>query len=162
MPQLDSTWYFSQLFWLLISFIAMFIIIWKFVMPLCKATVDYRQSIFDNNLKDAEKFKAQAEVYSAEYNKCVEELNKKTQEVFAKMQEEIQATQKELENQSKKDLDNLLLENSQKIEQIKKDAESNIQKISCTLAKQMVNSIIKTSIDDNEIQLKINETLGVK
>lgn len=159
MPQLDSTWYISQLFWLVVSFIAMFIVIWKFIMPLCKATVDYRQSILDTNLKNAEDFKSKAETYSNEYDKCVEDLNKKTQETFAKMMEDVNLSQKKLEEDYKKEFDKVIFENSQKIEVIKKEASENIKSIAETLTKQIISSIENLSVNDNEIQDRINAVL---
>lgn len=159
MPQLDSTWYISQFFWLIISFIAMFIVIWKFVMPLCKATVDYRQSILEKNLKSAEDFKSKAEVYSAEYDKCVEDLNKKTQEVFAKMMEEANLSQKKLEDDYKKEFDKIVLENSQQLEIIQKEASKNIKNIAESLTKQILLSVGNLTVNDAEIQDRIENVL---
>lgn len=159
MPQLDSTWYISQFFWLIISFIAMFIVVWKFIMPLCKATVDYRQSILDKNLKDAEDFKSKAEMYSSEYSKCVDDLNKKTQETFSKMMEDAKISQKKLEDDYKKEFDKIILENSQKLEAIQKEASNNVKIIAENLTKQILSSIENLTASDAEIRDRIENVL---
>lgn len=51
LPQLDPTWYASQSFWMLITFCTMFLVIWRFVMPAMRATVDARRSRIENDIK---------------------------------------------------------------------------------------------------------------
>lgn len=57
LPQLDPTWYASQSFWMLITFCTMFLVIWRFVMPAMRATVDARRSRIENDIKKTDELK---------------------------------------------------------------------------------------------------------
>ena len=73
MPQLDPTWFASQLFWLLISFIFLYAIISKLMLPSLlhvmaarKDTIDGDVAASDALTQEAEKAKAQYEQAAAE------------------------------------------------------------------------------------------------
>ena len=55
LPQLDPTWYASQGVWMLITFCAMFLVVWRFVIPAMRATVDVRRSRIENDIQETAK-----------------------------------------------------------------------------------------------------------
>ncbi len=61
MPQLDPSSYASQLFWLLITFVVLFLIIWRHVSPKIGSIKESRQYKIDADLEKAEKLKEKAE-----------------------------------------------------------------------------------------------------
>jgi F-type H+-transporting ATPase subunit b len=60
MPQFDPTWFATQLFWLAITFIALYWILTRKILPRMGATIDQRASQIAADLQAAEAARAQA------------------------------------------------------------------------------------------------------
>ena len=69
MPQFDPSTYASQLVWLLITFGALFLIIWKVALPRIADVRDARQRRVEDDLKKAETLRTEAEAMLAALEK---------------------------------------------------------------------------------------------
>ena len=68
MPQLDPTYWFSQIFWLIIIFSVLYFSIAKFFIPKIKKNLDDRENKIKDDLEDAKNFK---EIDSWETEKAI-------------------------------------------------------------------------------------------
>lgn len=91
MPQLDPTWFASQLFWLAICFIALYALLSRVVLPPLLATMQQRDEARDSDLSRAQSLKDQAEAARAEYEHTMKESRARVQKLFA----DAEAEQKE-------------------------------------------------------------------
>ena len=57
MPQLDYVMFPTQIFWLLVTFVPLFFIMWRIVCPRISNTLEARQKRIDDNLERAANFK---------------------------------------------------------------------------------------------------------
>jgi F-type H+-transporting ATPase subunit b len=69
MPQLDPAFWPTQLFWLAITFIALYLVIWRIALPRIADVLEARQRKLDDDLKKAAALKDEAEAILAEYEK---------------------------------------------------------------------------------------------
>ena len=67
MPQLDTSSFTSQLFWLIICFFSMMFIMSKFIIPKISEIMEQRQRKIDSYLNKAADFKQQAEAALLKY-----------------------------------------------------------------------------------------------
>jgi F-type H+-transporting ATPase subunit b len=67
MPQLDPTFYASQLFWLLISFAILFLLMWKVALPRVSDILTTRQNRIDQDLERAAGLKEEADEVMTAY-----------------------------------------------------------------------------------------------
>jgi len=67
MPQLDITTFSTQIFWLVITFGALFLIMWRVTVPRISDALEARQKRIDDNLTRAAEFKKDAEAAIAAY-----------------------------------------------------------------------------------------------
>lgn len=106
MPQLDITTFSSQVFWLVVTFIAMFLIMWRVSVPRISDALEARQKRIDDNLARAEELKAEAEAALAAYEASLAEARGEAQgavhEATAKLVEETHARDAELADAMKK------------------------------------------------------------
>ena len=79
MPQFDPSTISSQLFWLAITFVALYLILWKAVLPRISAVLEARQDKIEDDLGRAEKLKVEAEEVLADYHKSLDEARTKAQ-----------------------------------------------------------------------------------
>ncbi len=144
LPQLDPTWYASQSFWLLITFCAMFVVVWRFVMPLMRATVDARQTRLETDLKTAEDLKNQAEALLKQYEAAMADVKKQSQEILAKAQEEITASLAQTEKDFDVRLAQRLAASEQQLEAAKAEALQNVRQIATDLTGEITQKITAT------------------
>ncbi len=100
MPQLDVTTFLPQIFWLVITFAALFLIMWKIAVPAIANTLEARQKRMEDNLDKAAQAKKEAEETLAAYEKAMAEARAEAQgivnEVMKLMSEEAEAREAEM------------------------------------------------------------------
>lgn len=100
MPQLDVTTFSSQIFWLAVTFTALFLIMWRVSIPRISEVLEARQKRMDDNLARAEKLKKEAEAAMQAYETSLAEARSEAQsaiiEANARLAEEAQARETEL------------------------------------------------------------------
>lgn len=100
MPQLDPTWYVSQLFWLCVCFFTMLFIMGKIFAPRIADILAQRQHKIDDYLVKAHQIKEQAEESLQKYhaalakatadaNDALEQTHKELDDYMAKKQEDL-------------------------------------------------------------------------
>ena len=82
MPQFDTAFFAPQLFWLLITFVTLYIVMSKVALPKIGAVLDERQRKIDDNLDKALQLKAEAEAAVAAYEKALAESRAHAQAVI--------------------------------------------------------------------------------
>ena len=73
MPQLDTATFAPQLVWLAITFIGLYLILARAVLPRIASVLEERQKRIDVNLEKAEALKVEAEAARAAYEKTLDE-----------------------------------------------------------------------------------------
>ena len=91
MPQLDPSFYPSQLFWLGLSFIALYLILWRVALPKIARVLSARQERIDDDLEKAATLKQSAEKALAEYEKAITAAQSRAQAQVRQAQEELAA-----------------------------------------------------------------------
>ena len=100
MPQLDVTTFSSQIFWLVVTFIALFLTMWRVSVPKISDALEARQKRIDDNLARAEELKNEAaaalEAYEASLVDAHSEAQRAILEANARLADEAQAREAEL------------------------------------------------------------------
>ena len=60
MPQLNPDFYFSQLFWLFITFSILLIFLWKISLPRITSVLTRRERKINNDIENAKKLQTEA------------------------------------------------------------------------------------------------------
>lgn len=154
LPQLDPTWYASQSFWMLITFCTMFLVIWRFVMPAMRATVDARRSRIENDIKKTDELKTEAARLLKELEQTQASVKEQTQAALAKAQEEAQALTKQMETDFARRLAAHIAEKEQTLNTAKEKALQDIAAISGSLTDQITRKVAGIAVSADEIKQK--------
>ena len=85
MPQLEQIATFpSQVFWLVTSFLVLFVIMWRIAVPKITDALEARQKRIDNNLERAAELKKEAESAIETYEKSLAKAHSDAENVIAK------------------------------------------------------------------------------
>lgn len=79
MPQLDPTWFASQIFWLFVFFTALYIVLSRKVLPPLQNAINLRKDAIDNDLAAAQDFKEKAEQAEKSYKDALAKSREKAQ-----------------------------------------------------------------------------------
>ncbi len=71
MPQLDPTWFASQLFWLFVTFSVLYMLLSRLILPPLQKIITSRQGVIDNDLAVAQELKLQAEQARQSYEETL-------------------------------------------------------------------------------------------
>ena len=80
MPQLDISFFFSQICWFLLSFGAFFCVVKFLLLPRLEKIVDNRKELIANNIQFAEDVMKKVEKITDENNRKIEEVKIKNSE----------------------------------------------------------------------------------
>lgn len=90
MPQFDPSQFSPQIFWLVISFVALYWLMAKIALPRIKDVLEEREFRINDNLRKAENLKKDAEDAMAAYEKLMADARIKAQEQVNAVRERAQ------------------------------------------------------------------------
>ena len=91
MPQLCADWMPNQIFWLVITLIAIFFVLSRIALPRIGAVLAERSGTITNDIAAAEDFKNKAAAAEAAYEQALADARTEAQAIIAKAKAEIQA-----------------------------------------------------------------------
>ena len=129
MPQFDPSTFASQIFWLVLTFSALYLLMANLFMPKIGDVLDQRQKRIDGNLDKANELKAETEAAIAAYEKAQAEARNYA---IGVMKETSERLAKESENRNR--------ELSQRLEAQIKEGEAKIMKAKVEALKQVASA----------------------
>ena len=144
MPQLDSTYWISQIFWLSLTFGGLFIVLTKFILPNISKNLEDRKSKILENIELADKQKNDSENKIKEYENIILDGKNKAKSILN------EAKKKILDDINKKrdildtEINKEIKEVENEINHLKKKSPEKINQIaietSTTLIKQLIGA----------------------
>jgi F-type H+-transporting ATPase subunit b len=158
MPQLDPTYWASQAFWLIIIFIALYLILSNLFIPKIKDSIDNRENKIKEDLDEAQKLKNLAEKKLKEYELSIEDAKKEVQKIIFesknKLNLEIQSKKREFEKEIEIEIEKA----EKEIENLKKDSLKNILTISEEMASKVIEKISGEPMNQSSVKAAILQT----
>jgi len=154
LPQLKFDTYASQIFWMFVFFIVMYIFFAKKSIPEISSSVEKRRDKIEGDLDNAKDFREQADAAKADYETALIDARNQASSAFTSVEEEIKAEQNQ-KLEAFKDRSNKLTQSTEaKIEKAKEAAMADTQSIAAEIASIAAQKIVGVSTD-----LKQAETL---
>ena len=151
MPQLNTEFWISQIFWLILTFGILFVVLSKFILPNISKNIESRKSEILENIETAEKQRKESENKIKEYEKIIlkskSEAKNLYNEIRKKALDEIAKKQKTLENQINDEIKNI----EKEIIELKSKAPEKINKIAIETSTELVKHLIGTEVNNSSI-----------
>lgn len=91
MPQFDATVFSTQIIWLVITFVAMYLLMARIVLPRISDVLEERDHKINDSLRKADLYKEDAEEAYAAYEKTMAEARAETQDIIRGVRERVAA-----------------------------------------------------------------------
>ena len=102
MPQLDTEFWISQIFWLAITFSILFVLLSKFILPKISANLETRKSLILENISTAEKRREESESKIKEYNEIIKKSKNEAKNLMNQAKKKIDERYKSKKRNARK------------------------------------------------------------
>lgn len=152
MPQLDPSSFPSQLFWLTVSFVALYVLLARFVLPRIHDVLEYRKEHVGKDLEKAAQFKQEAEMAKQRYEKALAEARAQSQELLISTTQMLDREKQNQEAELEKILAKKLTEAEAAIAKSRSEVLDKLRPVSAELAAIIVEKLVHHKPNAEDIQ----------
>ena len=157
MPQLDPEFWFSQVFWLILTFGGMYFILSKFILPKISQNIETRKSQILENIEIAEKQRKDSESKLKEFDEII--LNSKLEaiKIFNDVKKNITNEINKKKESLEKDLDQEIILVEKEINDLKKNSINKINLIAVETSVDLIKHIMGEEINKSSISAIVDD-----
>jgi F-type H+-transporting ATPase subunit b len=158
-PPFQSQTFASQLIWLAIAFVLLYLLMAKWALPQVGAIIENRQKHIDDDIAEAGRLKAQSDAAVAAYEKALADARARAQAIAGETREkqaaEAEASRKKLEDA----LNAKLAEAEKSIAVAKQAAMSNVRVIAEDAARAIIERLIGSTPSEKAVAAAVADVL---
>jgi F-type H+-transporting ATPase subunit b len=143
-PPFQKEYFASQLVWLALSFVVLYLLLSKVVLPRVGHILESRRLRIESDLAEAAKAKSESETAAAAYEKALAEARANAQAIAAKTHQELAAQSAARRKELEAGLAAKLADAEKKIEATKSAAMKNVHGIAADAAAAIVEKLTGT------------------
>lgn len=159
MPQFDPTFFAPQLFWLALTFIALYLVMSTVALPKIGAVLDERQRKIDDNLDKAAQLKAEAEAAVAAYEKALADSRAHAQSVIKEASERLSAEAEGRNRDLSARLADQIKAGEARIAEAKDKALANVRDVALEVAGAAVARLVGSPADNTRLEAAVAAAL---
>ena len=143
------------LFWMTITFLVVFFLLWKFGFPVITGMVKERQAFIDESLKKAHEANERLANIQKEGESILQEAREKQAQILKEAAEARDAIVEQAQNKARSEGARLLDESKSAIEQEKKAAIADIRQQVAALSVENAEKVLKQNLKDDKSQMDL-------
>jgi len=159
MPQLDPEYWSSQVFWLIIIFLTIYILISKIFIPKIKGSIDMREDKIRKDLEEAKTFREQAELKLKEYNSLMKTAKIDVKKIISKSRQKLNEDMRIKREDAQKKIDAEILNAENEIKKFKKDSFNKVNLISQDIVSNLIKDIFGEDLNKSSIEASVLQTI---
>ncbi len=156
MPQLDPSVFPTQLFWLVLTFVPLYLILWKVALPRVTEVRETRRIRIESDLEKAEALKTEAETALADYEKTIAEATAKAQQSIREAARKISEEAEKQRDALAAKLSDQLAQAEQRIADEKARAIGEIGEIAGELAQAAASRLVGSEITEDDANAAVS------
>jgi F-type H+-transporting ATPase subunit b len=160
MPQFDTHFFSSLIFWEVLSFSILFWILYKFAFPPILETLETRERKIRESLDQAEQNRATAEQKLKEYETKLQLAGKEAETLMAEAKQKAQQLLDENQQRLRAESERIKEEATQDIERERRKAVQDIKDQTADLAILVAEKVIGRSLSDDDHRRFAQEALA--
>ena len=157
MPQLNPEFWFSQIFWLIITFGLLFFVLSKFILPNISSNLENRKSQILNNIEKADEQRKESEVKLKEFDKIINDSKVQAKNIIndtkKKISNEINNKKKLLEEE----INSEIVSMEKEINELKKRSPETINQIAVSTSSDLLKQIIGADVNKSNISAIVED-----
>jgi len=159
-PPFDPTYFASQLFWFAISFVLLYVLLSRFVLPRIGGAIEERRDRIADNLDAAAEMKAQADETETAYEKELADARARAQSVAAEAKAEADKEIAEATREADAELDAKLAEGEARIREMREKALGEVRTIAAGAAAAAAEHLAGLEISEADAEKAVEAVKG--
>jgi F-type H+-transporting ATPase subunit b len=158
-PPFDKTTFASQLFWVVICFVALYLLISRIASPRIAGIFDERAKRIEGDFAEAQRDKEESEAALVAYEKALADARSRAQAIGAEIREKVHAEAEEKRKALEAKLNTQLAEAEKSIAATKSGAMANVRGIAVDAAAAIVERLVGTAPAAPAVAAAVDEAL---
>ena len=159
MPQFESSFFSSLIFWEIISFAILFFVLYKYAFPGILSILEEREKKIKDSLDQAERHRSEAERRLNEYEAKLGAAGKEAEGILAAAKERSQRLMEENEQRLTAEADRIKGDATREIDQERRKAVQDIRTQTTELALMVAEKVVQRSLSDADHRKFADEAL---
>ena len=157
MPQLDSKYWYSQSFWLILIFLVLYLSLSKFFIPKIKDNLDDREKKINENLDEAKKFSELAERKNLDYENEITNAKKEVIKIINDSKKQLDKSINQKKEQFEKELEKEIKKAEKEIFELKNNSSDSIKTIAEEISSKVIQDITGEKLNSSSIKASVTE-----
>ncbi len=162
MPQFDPTSFPSQIFWLVVTFVALYLVMVRYAIPRIAEVLEKRQSMIDGDLEAAEKLKEETEAAIAAYETALAEARAKAHDEIKAVTDAASAEAEKRNAEASQRINAQIKDGETRIANAKSEALSHIRDVATAVAGETVSKLAGITVDGGKASAAVDASMGSK
>jgi F-type H+-transporting ATPase subunit b len=158
-PPFNQETFASQLVWLAIFFIALYVIVSRFAIPRIGGIIEARSARIDGDLTEAKRLKEQSDAALAAYEKSLSDARARAQTLAGETRDRLSAEADDARRKLEAELNTRLAKAEQTIAATKAQAMANVSTIAADTASSIVERLTGTAPPSAAVAAAVAEAL---
>jgi F-type H+-transporting ATPase subunit b len=158
-PPFNPTTFASQLVWLAIAFVVLYVLMSRLALPRIGKIIDDREATIKGDVAEAEKAKTQSDEAVAAYEKALADARSRAQAIANENREKHAAEAEAARKATEDKLNAKLAESEKAIATTKASAMSNVRGIASDAARTIVERLIGKAPDDKTVDAAVSSVI---
>lgn len=159
MPQFESHFFSSLIFWEIISFAILFFVLYKYAFPGILSILEEREKKIKDSLDQAERHRSEAERRLMEYEAKLHAAGKEAEGILAAAKERAQRLLDENEQRLTAEAERIKGDTAREIEQERRKALQDIRSQTTELALMVAEKVVQRSLTETDQRRFADEAL---
>jgi F-type H+-transporting ATPase subunit b len=160
MPQFETHFFSSLIFWEIVSFAILFFVLYKFAFPGILSVLEEREKKIKDSLDQAERHRVEAESRLKEYEAKLNAASKEAEGILTAAKERAQRLLEENEQRLTAEADRIKGDATREIEQERRKAIQEIRAQTTDLALMVAEKVVQRSLTDADHRKLADDALA--
>ncbi|MEM7211267.1 MAG: F0F1 ATP synthase subunit B' [Pseudomonadota bacterium] len=160
LPQLDTTTFASQIFWLIVAIVVLYWLMSKVALPRIASVLEERADAIADDLDRAEELKRKAEDAEAAYEQALKDARAKAQSIAAETRAEINADVDAAIAKADAEIAARAAEGERRIAEIRESAMASVTEVANDTAVAVVDAVMPGVADADAVKAAVGSELG--
>tara|TARA_B100001057_G_scaffold106433_1_gene104076 strand:+ start:180 stop:755 length:576 start_codon:yes stop_codon:yes gene_type:complete len=157
MPQLDPKYWFSQSFWLILIFLALYLSLSKFFIPKIKDNLDNREKKIKENLDEAKEFLELAERKNLDYEKEISKAKKEVVKIMTDSKRQLDKNISQKKDEFEKVLEEEVNKAEKEIQNLKQNSTNSINTMAEEISTKVIENLTGEGFNDSSVKASVAE-----
>ena len=157
MPQLDSKYWLSQSFWLILIFVILYLSISKFFIPKIKDNLDDREKKIKENLDKAKEFSELADKKNLDYENEISKAKKEVIRIITESKKQLDKSISQKKEGFEKELEKEIKKAENEIVNLKKNSSESVKILAEEISEKIIENLTGEKLNNSSIKASVNE-----